>query len=138
MSNNINLNRDILLSVKPAYANLLVDGIKTIELRRKFPTAPVAGTRIVIYSSSPEKLVIGDCEIKEILHLPTNKLWSSVATEALVAKDFFDSYFDGLDSGFGIRVWKARRYKKPIPLVSVLGKKAVAPQSYRYLPDAAL
>ncbi len=59
-------SKDVLLSVKPAYANLLVDGIKTIELRRKFPVDLVPGTKCLIYSSSPTKKVIGECKIAKV------------------------------------------------------------------------
>ena len=47
--------RDILMSVKLQYANLLVDGVKSIELRRKFPEFISSGTKCLIYSTSPEK-----------------------------------------------------------------------------------
>ena len=41
-------SKNILLSVKPAYANLLVDGVKTIELRRKFPVDLTPGVKLGI------------------------------------------------------------------------------------------
>lgn len=126
--------RDVLISIKPAYANLIVDGIKTIELRRRFSENLPAGTKIYIYSTSPEQTVIGECEIKEIIKKPLEKLWSDTATAAMISKQDFDNYFDGLTEGYGIRVWKYKRYNKPKSLSSYLGKKATAPQSYRYLP----
>jgi len=128
--------KDVLLSIKPTYANLIVDGIKTIELRRKFPENLPAGTKLLVYSTAPEKVVIGDCEIREVLKLTLTELWSCAGIEAMISKQDFERYFDGLDEGYGIKLWKYRRYKTPKLLTSYFGKNAVAPQSYRYLPGA--
>ena len=66
---NKQVNQDVLLSVKPQYANLIVDGIKSVELRRKFPTDLRQGTRCLIYSSSPTQKVIGECKIETVTKL---------------------------------------------------------------------
>lgn len=130
--------KDILLSIKPPYANLIVDGVKTIELRRKFPDTLPVGTKLLVYSTSPDQVVIGECEIREIIKQPLKQLWASTSIEAMISKQDFDKYFEGTTAGYGIKLWKYRRYKKPKSLTSVLGKNAVAPQSYRYLPGAEL
>lgn len=130
--------KDVLLSIKPPYANLIVDGVKTVELRRKFPKNLPVGTKIYVYSTSPEQIVIGECEIKEILRKPIAQLWAATSIETMISKQDFDSYFQGLEEGYGIRVWKYKRYKTPKTLQAHFGKKVSAPQSYRYLPTAEL
>lgn len=125
--------RDVLLSVKPAYACLLVDGIKTVELRRKFPVDLPTGTRCLIYSSSPTKKVIGECKIAKVECLKIRDLWKVVSIEAMISWADFKSYFTDVEYGYAIHVYAAYRYPLERALRQI-GKDIVAPQSYRYLP----
>lgn len=126
--------QDVLLSVRPQYANLLVDGVKRIELRRKFPTNLKGGTRCLIYSSSPTQRVIGECKIESVKKLPLVDLWKESAMDAMISWADFSSYFSGLDCGYAVRVYGPQRYERPKELSKVAGKEAKPPQSYRYLP----
>jgi len=129
---------EVLLSVRPQYANLLVSGIKTIELRRRFPTNLPLDTRCIIYSTSPEKSVIGECRISKVELLPMEKLWNKAASQAMIPWDDFRSYFEGRDSGFAIHVHSYLRYKNPLSLDQVTGANSRPPQSYRYIQDLEL
>ncbi len=129
------VKQDVLLSVRPQYANLLVDGVKRIELRRKFPTDLEAGTRCLIYSSSPTQRVIGECKIESVKKLTLADLWKESALDAMISWNDFTSYFSGLDHGYAVRVYGPQRYDKPRELTKVAGKEAKPPQSYRYLPS---
>lgn len=48
---------DIILSIKPKYAYLILSGEKTIEVRKVFPKKEIE--RIYLYSSSPVQKVVG-------------------------------------------------------------------------------
>ena len=128
-------NKNVLLSVKPQYANLLVDGIKTIELRKKFPEDIIKGTKLIIYSSSPEKEVIGECSIFKVEKLSIDKLWNRVATKAMISWESFSEYFANHTHGYAIQVYKPLRYKKPLKLDMLPSVKKLTrpPQSYQYI-----
>ena len=49
---------DVLMSIRPIYAEAIFDGIKTVELRRRRPSF-VDGTRVLVYSSSPHQKLLG-------------------------------------------------------------------------------
>jgi predicted transcriptional regulator len=127
-------SRAVLMSVKPSYANLLVSGAKTIELRKRFPSDLPHGTRIIIYSSSPEMAVIGEVEISQVEKLEIRNLWSRAAIEAMISWEDFKEYFKGLDYGYAISVQKAKRYekKKPLEDFESLGVTS-PPQSFQYI-----
>lgn len=127
-------SKDILLSVKPAYANLLVDGVKSIELRRKFPVDLIPGVKCLIYSSSPTQMIIGECKIGKVEKLKIKDLWKLSSIEAMISWDDYKSYFSGAEYGYAIHVYAAYRYPVEIKL-SQIGKDINAPQSYRYLPQ---
>lgn len=137
MEENLSVEKHILLSVKPQFANMLVDGVKTIELRKKFPLDLAKDTTIFIYSSFPEKKVIGECKIKEVMRLPKTKLWNLSCDEAMISWSYFSEYFRDSDEGFAILVHKPLRYEIPVKLVELSSELTQAPQSFRYLHQTA-
>jgi predicted transcriptional regulator len=50
--------RPLLLSLRPRFAQAILDGTKTVELRRTRVSAP-PGTLLVLYASSPVMAVVG-------------------------------------------------------------------------------
>lgn len=124
----------VLISIKTPYANLIVDGIKTIELRRRFPTDIAKGTKFLIYATAPTKAIIGECKVKEVRELSINDLWKDSAKEAMIGWNEFKNYFSGLKKGYAIHLYGYIRYDEPIALEQIKGITPRAPQSYRYLP----
>ena len=66
------IKRDVLMSIRPQYASKILDGRKTVELRRKFPEVGAIGATVLIYSSSPVKAIVGTARIKKVAKLPTH------------------------------------------------------------------
>ena len=106
----------ILISMKPPYARAILEGSKTIELRRRFSENLPIGSKMLIYATTPQKEVIGECEIKKVHKLPLDKLWEKSCRDAMINWETFILYFDGLNEGYGIEVCKPFMYEKPIPL----------------------
>ena len=128
--------RDILVSIRPNYASKILNGQKTVELRRKFPEVGAAGALALIYSSSPVSAVVGYARIKFVLKLPVFRIWKEYRIAACISKDEFDTYFTGANYGFVIfleNVKSLRRQLKATDLVQGFG--IVPPQSYRYVDE---
>ena len=49
--------RDVVLSIKPVYSEKILNGSKTVKLRRRFPVSAPNGTLAYIYSTSPVKAI---------------------------------------------------------------------------------
>ena len=49
----------VLMSIRPQYAEAILSGEKTVELRRRRPSFS-AGTTVLIYSSAPLQTRAGD------------------------------------------------------------------------------
>jgi predicted transcriptional regulator len=125
-----------LLSIKPVYAEAILDGRKTYELRRRlFARDDVE--RIVVYASSPVQRVVGEFMVDEILALEPRQLWSVTSKGAAVQREFFDAYFKGRQLGFAVKVGTARRYGRPRTLKEYCGL-ARPPQSFCYLTPEAV
>lgn len=65
--------RAVLLSIKPKYADLILAGTKTVELRRSWPSNDVGV--MVIYSSAPVQRLTGIALIEEIRECDPGTLW---------------------------------------------------------------
>jgi predicted transcriptional regulator len=103
--------RDFLFSIKPGYAELIVEGEKTVELRRRFTKNVAAGSIVLIYCTSPTQAIIGFARIKKVELLPLDTLWSKHGSRAKIDEEDFDSYFLGCDEGYAILFDKAVRLK---------------------------
>ena len=129
----------MLLSVKPEFANLIIEGKKTVELRRKFPIDKVIGGMAVIYASSPIQKIIGYACIENVLYLNLDEIWYQYAKQCRVERSFFDRYFDNLQYGFAVQLTKPVQFKKQVSLQELKDKYSIAPpQSYRYLSPEIL
>jgi ASCH domain len=79
--------RTVLFSIKPVYADKILAGQKTVELRRRFPEAGLSGSMAMIYCTSPVKAVVGSAQIRSVYKLPLTKLWTSHGSAACIAKE---------------------------------------------------
>lgn len=125
--------RDVILSIKPAYSNKILEGAKTVELRRRFPLSGGRRAIAYIYSTSPVRALVGSAEITDVERLSLVDLWKRHGESAVIQKSDFDRYFRGLDEGFALKIANARPFSRPLNLVEL--KKQFdfhAPQSFLY------
>lgn len=121
----------ILLSVKPRFANLIVEGSKLVELRRTIPAQNV-GT-IAVYSSSPVQMIVALVDVKGIIEASPSKLWEiSKGNGGGLERAELIAYFGSKKTGFALMLDNVRAYGKPVNPVKIF-KPFSAPQSFRYL-----
>jgi predicted transcriptional regulator len=128
--------RDVVVSVRPNYAAKILEGAKTVELRRRFPEACTIGALMLIYSSHPVRAIVGHARIREIHRLPLPNLWREFGKLACIEKKDFDDYFCGSNYGSAILLGDVKILPQQVK-ASELQKKFgfVAPQSFRYLSE---
>ena len=131
--------KNVIISIKPEYALKIISGEKTIELRRKFPVESVIGGTALIYASSPMKEIIGYAVITEVRRLSIDKLWKTCRKQACVSKDFFYSYFEGVDDGYALTLKQPVKLGEPLDIKRLKEEFFLSvPQSFRYAPDSVL
>jgi predicted transcriptional regulator len=121
----------VLLSIKPHFAQAILEGTKTFEFRRKvFRKWKIH--KVIIYASSPVSRVIGEFFIDGILEMRPEQLWAATSNGSGIDRSYFDEYFRGRTKGFAIKVRGAWRYAQPLDLRENFGLSR-PPQSFCYL-----
>ena len=119
----------ILLPIKKEYVDLILDGKKKFEFRKRLCKEDIS--KIIIYETAPTKLVVGEVQVEEKLILPKDELWRLTQRYAGVEKQFYDQYFEKQGNACAYKLGKAVRYETPIELIS-FGVNGVL-QSFAYV-----
>lgn len=119
-----------ILSIKPQYANAILSGEKTVEFRKAVFKKKV--DRVYIYSSSPEKHIIGYFTIETIEAETPDILWQRYNKVGSINKDDFFDYYTGKQKGFAIKVKDVIAFKQPVNPKDII-ENFKAPQSYMYI-----
>ena len=122
----------VLMSIKPEYANAIFDGLKLVEFRKQPFKHPV--NHVIVYSSSPEKKIIGYFSLGDTDIGNPKTLWKRHRTVGAIEYVDYKAYFGDRDIGVAFQVKKAHRLKKPIAL-GRLKRDIKPPQSYCYLAE---
>ena len=125
----------VLISIKPGYAEAILAGRKTIELRKRRARIE-PGTRIVIYSTSPGRAIVGDARISFREQLPVEILWKRHGASAAIDSGSFDDYYANTGEGVAFGLQDVRRYSQTISLDTLRRTDAAfrPPQSYMRTP----
>jgi predicted transcriptional regulator len=129
-------DRALLVSVKPRYADLLLSGVKTVELRRVRPNVD-PGCEVLLYASSPAMEMVGRARVEAIDVDDVDSIWRRYGPDTGVDRATFDAYFRGTRTGVAITLCDARRLGRGVPL-SELRRRIKGfrpPQSFRYVPS---
>lgn len=98
---------DILISLAPAYTKAILEGRKTVELRRRRIHVG-NGTRVWLYSKAPTARVEGTARVQRIYEADPKGLWSRYSDVVGISRAEFDEYFRGCDQGCAIVLSGAR------------------------------
>jgi len=126
---------NVLLSIKPEFADKILDGEKQYEFRRSaFQDASEVDT-VFLYSSSPVQRVVGAITIGDVVEDEPRDLWKRFGdSSGMSSRERFLQYFDGAMTGYAIEIGKSYRLSNSInPRTFV--SDFVPPVSFYYLGD---
>lgn len=125
-------SEDILISVRPDYVVKLLEGDKTVELRRR-AVRVLPGTRVWLYATLPVGRIVGFGEVQSVHEHSPVEIWKEFGGRAGITEDHFFDYFDGVSRGCAIvfrQVVRSQRELELSELRSSLGTFH-APQFFR-------
>jgi predicted transcriptional regulator len=94
------------LSIKHAYAERIISGAKTIELRKR-PIGMELGDLILLYETTPDSIIRGGFIADKTVSLSVSEMWNRYSSVMGVEKEFYDSYFDQCKVAYGTLVYKS-------------------------------
>lgn len=126
--------RDFLVSIRPTHVENIVQGRKTVELRRRFSEDVAPGAVLLIYSTSPTQAIVGSASISGVRRLQLDDLWEQYGDAACIDRETFDAYFSGLAEGYAILLQDVKQFARQVAAADLKERFGfVAPQSFMYL-----
>jgi predicted transcriptional regulator len=126
-----------LLSIRPKYAEAILDGEKKYEFRKSIFSKNVYIEKIFIYSTNPEKKIVGAFQIERIIEDRPSNLWDNLgAYSGLNSSEFF-GYFRDNKIGFAIKIKNFEKFENPIDPHNII-PNFIPPQSFYYLKSETL
>lgn len=129
----------ILLSVQSPHVERILDGTKTVELRRR-PLKLRPGTVILLYASRVRRELVGSFVSGPIDTGPPPSLWRRHRSSTGLTRAEFDQYFAGAEIGYAVPTVAVRSLSVPIPLSELRRRwpRFSAPQTHRWVDPAEL
>ena len=133
-SQGLDPDRMIVLSLKPRFAQAILAGVKTVELRRTVPKI-VIPTRALLYASSPVRALLGTCVITSVQSADLAALWHEYGSRSELSFHEFQQYFEGVAKGTALTLSEPQALSRPIPLQDLRAKPRSfrPPQSFAYV-----
>lgn len=119
----------MLLSINPEHVENILSGKKQYEFRKVRCKSDV--DKIIIYSTAPQKMVVAEAEIEEIIEDDIIEVWRQTKALAGISYDFFRAYYKGKKKAVAYKLVNVEAYEEPRSL-SDYGI-AFPPQSFVYL-----
>ncbi len=94
------------LSIKRIYAERIIAGVKTIELRKR-PIGIELGDLILLYETAPDSIIRGGFVADRTICLPVAKMWDQYSSVMGVEREFYDSYFENCEVAYGTLVYQS-------------------------------
>ncbi|MNF89757.1 hypothetical protein D3C84_722950 [compost metagenome] len=124
--------KNIILSIKPYFVEAILDGKKTIELRKRVGKLFIENNTVYIYSTSPVKAIVAEAKISHIDRICPSEIRNDILISAHVSKVYFDDYFKKSTQAYLIHLKDIRRLKHPINIDILRQLGVTPPQSFCY------
>jgi predicted transcriptional regulator len=126
-------HRTLLLSLRPRFAQAILSGAKTVELRRGPVNAPPQ-TPIILYASSPTMAIVGTARLREVQTLTPDVAWCQHGRSLALSRLEFDAYLDGSVYAYLLILHRVCTLNEPLTLRDLRQEGHFQPpQSFRYI-----
>lgn len=122
--------RVAVMSIRPQYADAILEGTKLVEFRKRRLAPDV--TTVLIYATLPIGRVVGSFEVAGYDVGSPAAVWERHKNHAGIARAGYRDYYRGTRSAIGILVRDPRRLSRSISLAD-LDPTLPVPQSFLYL-----
>lgn len=129
---------DLVLSVKPPFAQRIMRGSKKTEVRRRFSSHWV-GSRASIYASAPVSAIVGEVTIAAVSRDEPAAIWRRFNESIGCSANEFADYAAGSSYLSALSLRDVISYETPVPLADLrqlLSSAVTPPQSHAAVRDS--
>lgn len=123
-------SRIAFLPIKPQFAGKIVKGEKLFEYRKRIFNENTSC--VIIYSSSPEKKIVGIAKVDKILKGTPTDIWRKTKKHGGITQKFFREYFLGVKKASAIELTEIYPLRVPLSPFQVQEGFNI-PQSFCYV-----
>lgn len=105
----------IILSIKPKYSQMILDGTKTVEFRRVF-NKDSQFSIVYLYESLPTKMVVGQFELIGINTNYPECAYDYFGDKSGISLEEFNKYSEGKELIYSLQIKNVIRYDTQKPL----------------------
>ena len=111
----MNAPHNFLISLEERHANRILQGTKTVELRRR-PMHVALGSTVWFYVKMPVGSIVGCATVTGLHTLAPSTLWRRFGTVSGLKRQEFFEYFSGISKAFALGLSEPTELTSPIPL----------------------
>ena len=128
--------RALVLSLKPRFAEAILNGTKTVEVRRVLPHITMP-TLALLYASGDSRALVGTCVVRSVARYPADELWHLHGAATALSRTELDAYLEGRDCGVALLLEHPEPLATPISLHTLRQAHGFRPpQSLAYVSHA--
>ena len=101
----------MLLSIKPQYAKMIIEGTKKYEFRTRKCREDIK--KIIFYATAPKSQVVGEAEIEDVLVGPPNEIWKKTKHGSGIPASFFREYYKNREIAVAYKLKNVQAYNDP-------------------------
>ncbi len=130
--NGHSTDNSVLLSIRPKYAESILGGEKSIEIRKKF-SKKWLGKKVVLYASRPTSAIVGEATIGSVVEGQPSEIWAHFGESVGCSRSEFEEYTASCPRVSAIELCNVKRYQSAIlrsQMSDLVGRDLLPPQSY--------
>lgn len=122
-------SRNIVLPVKPVFAEAILNGYKKYEYRKQLCLENIH--KIYLYATASVKGIVGETEVTAKLIMQKERLWNLTKEQSGISWEYFAAYFAKNPFAGAYQLGHVVRYGRAVPLEQI--NIFYTPQSYVYV-----
>jgi predicted transcriptional regulator len=125
----------LVMSIHPKYAFMIVNNLKTVEVRSRFSNRH-AGKTVFLYATKPSGSIVGEAKVASVVEGKPVEIWSLYEHQIGCTKREFDTYCVGLRRVSAVILEEVFPYPDPLPwqvFSAAFDAPVKPPQSYSLL-----
>ena len=104
-----------IISIRPAYGELVLSGSKTVELRNRIVRID-PGTTIWLYFTLPIGKIVAQADVSSVVHGSPPEIWKRFSEQMCIDRSCFDDYVGGRGCVSALVLTCVKKLATPVPI----------------------